>query len=107
MSFRPERDSLGEVNVPDEEHAFPVRVTGLQHRQQVDELDALCAQEVDHEAARSLFEESMGIWQELGDRWGYRFGLMNLGLLSQEQGDAENGGCLTVPLHELGYSSAD
>jgi predicted ATPase/DNA-binding CsgD family transcriptional regulator len=47
----------------------------------------LARAQADYTPARSLFEESLAIFRELGDRWGIANALQNLGSVSLLQGD--------------------
>ncbi len=48
---------------------------------------ALAALQNDHAAARALHEESLAIYQELGDRLGISTALLQLGTITHDQGD--------------------
>jgi predicted ATPase/DNA-binding SARP family transcriptional activator len=50
---------------------------------------SLATRQGDYEAAASLFEESLGIWEELVDGAGTARSLLSLGTVAAEQGDQE------------------
>ncbi len=50
----------------------------------------LTSSQGDHRTARTLGEESLAIWCELGDRWGTALALHNLGLAAYRHDDYES-----------------
>jgi predicted ATPase len=67
---------------------------------------SLATRQGDYAAAADLFEESLEIWQELGDSAGTARSLLSMGTVAAEQGDQERAIALSERAAEL-YSESD
>jgi tetratricopeptide (TPR) repeat protein len=68
---------------------------------------SLATRQGDYEAAAGLFEESLALWEELGDAAGTARSLLSMGTVAAEQGDQERAIELSERSAELYQESGD
>jgi predicted ATPase len=68
---------------------------------------SLATRQGDYESAAALFEESLALWEELGDAAGTARSLLSMGTVAAEQGDQERAIALSERASELYGESGD